>query len=97
MKKQSLIKGTFILGFAGILARCIGMFFRIPLTILVGDEGLGYYQMAYPLYMLFIAIASGVPLAMSKMISEQNALGNKKGVIQVLKQALLLIDRKSVV
>lgn len=91
MKKQSLIKGTFILGFAGILARCIGMFFRIPLTILVGDEGLGYYQMAYPLYMLFIAIASGVPLAMSKMISEENALGNKKGVIQVLKQALLLM------
>lgn len=91
MKKQSLIKGTFILGFAGIFARCIGMCFRIPLTILVGDEGLGYYQMAYPLYMLFIAIASGVPLAMSKMISEQNAKSNEKGILQVLKQASLLM------
>lgn len=91
MKKQSLIKGTFILGFAGIFSRCIGMCFRIPLTILVGDEGLGYYQMAYPLYMLFIAIASGIPLAMSKMISEQNAKLNEQGILEVLKQALLLM------
>ncbi|QGU96565.1 oligosaccharide flippase family protein [Clostridium bovifaecis] len=91
MKKQSLIRGTFILGFAGIFAKAIGMLFRIPLTILVGDEGLGYYQMAYPLYMLFIAVASGVPLAMSKMISEENAQGNQIGMFQVLKQALLLM------
>jgi len=92
LKKQSLVKGTFILGFAGIFARAIGMFFRIPLTILVGDEGLGYYQMAYPLYMLFIAIASGVPLAMSKMISEKSAKGNDIGIFQVLKEALILMS-----
>lgn len=91
MKKHSLLKGTFILGAAGIVARGIGMFFRIPLTILVGDEGLGYYQIAYPLYMLFIAIASGVPLAMSKMISERNAQGDEVGIFQVLKEALLLM------
>ncbi|MCY6371970.1 putative polysaccharide biosynthesis protein [Clostridium ganghwense] len=91
MKKQSLVKGTFILGFAGIFSKALGMLFRIPLTILVGDEGLGYYQMAYPLYMLFIAGASGVPLAMSKMISEKKAQGDEIGVIQVLKQSLLLM------
>ncbi|MCY6485710.1 polysaccharide biosynthesis protein [Clostridium aestuarii] len=91
MKKQSLVKGTFILGFAGIFSKAIGIFFRIPLAILIGDEGLGYYQMAYPLYMLFIASASGVPLAMSKMISEKNVQGDQKGVIQVLKQALFLM------
>ena len=91
MKKQSLLKGTFILGAAGIVARGIGMFFRVPLTILVGDEGLGYYQIAYPLYMLFIAVASGVPLAMSKMISERNARGDEEGIFQVLKEAFLLM------
>ncbi|WMJ80258.1 polysaccharide biosynthesis protein [Clostridium sp. MB40-C1] len=91
MKKQSLLRGTFILGFAGIFSRALGMLFRIPLTILIGDEGIGYYQMAYPLYMLFIAGASGVPLAMSKMISEKNAKGDDVGVIQILKQALLLM------
>lgn len=92
MKKQSLIKGTFILGFAGIFAKIIGMLFRIPLTMLIGDEGLGYYQIAYPLYMLFIAVASGVPLAMSKMISEKSAKGDQLGVFEVLKEALLLMS-----
>ncbi len=92
MKKHSLIKGTFILAFAGMLSKALGMLFRIPLTILIGDEGLGYYQMAYPLYMLFIAAASGVPLAMSKIISEKNAQGDEMGVLQVLKEALLLMS-----
>lgn len=92
MKKQSLIKGAVVLGFAGVFAKFIGMFFRIPLTMLIGDEGLGYYQMAYPLYMLFTAVASGVPLAMSKMISERNAQGNKEGIFQVLIQALLFMS-----
>lgn len=92
MKKHSLIKGTFILTFAGMLSKALGMFFRIPLIILIGDEGLGYYQMAYPLYMLFIAGASGVPLAMSKMISEKNAQGDEMGVLQVLKEAFVLMS-----
>jgi len=92
LKKQSLIKGTFILGFAGIFAKIIGMLFRVPLTMLIGDEGLGYYQIAYPLYMLFIAVASGVPLAMSKMISEKSAKEDQVGIFEVLKEALLLMS-----
>ncbi len=71
MKKQSLIKGTFILGLAGIFTRFLGIFFRWPLIMLIGDEGIGYYQMSYPLYMFFIAIASGMPVAISKMVSEK--------------------------
>ncbi|MDP4144511.1 MAG: polysaccharide biosynthesis protein [Bacillota bacterium] len=91
MKKQSLIKGTFILGIAGILAKFLGIFFRWPLVMLIGDEGLGYYQMSYPLYMFFIATASGIPVAVSKMVSERNAVGDNEGIIQVLKKAILLM------
>ena len=61
MKKQSLIKGSLILGIAGILTRFLGLFFRWPLVMLIGDEGIGYYQLSYPLYMFFVAMASGVP------------------------------------
>ena len=68
MKKQSLIKASLILGIAGIVARFFGLFFRWPLIMLIGDEGVGYYQMSYPLYMFFVAMASGVPVAISKMI-----------------------------
>ena len=65
MKKQSLIKGSLVLACAGILAKFLGLFFRWPLIMLIGDEGLGYYQMTYPLYMLFVAIAAGIPIAVS--------------------------------
>ena len=91
MKKQSLIKGTLILGAAGVLSRFLGLFFRWPLMMLIGDEGMGYYQMSYPLYMFYVAIASGLPVAISKLVAEKNALGDKYGSNEVLKKALLLM------
>ena len=91
MKKQSLIKGSLILGIAGMVTRFLGLFFRWPLIMLIGDEGVGYYQMSYPLYMFFIAMASGVPIAISKLISEKNALDDIEGSFEVVKEALLLM------
>lgn len=92
MKKQSLLKGTIILGIAGITAKFLGLFFRWPLQMLIGDEGVGYYQMSYPLYLFFIAAASGIPVAVSKMVSERNAIGDYEGVIQVLRKAILFMS-----
>lgn len=89
MKKQSLIKGTVILGAAGVFARFLGLFFRWPLIMLIGDEGIGYYQMSYPLYMFFIGLATGIPVAISKMVSERNAFGDESGMIQVVNKAML--------
>ena len=91
MKKQSLLKGTMILGVATIFARFLGLFFRIPIQQLIGDEGMGYYQMSYPLYMTFVAIASGVPIAMSKLISEFNAKKDVQAVRSVLIQTLKIM------
>jgi stage V sporulation protein B len=89
MKKQSLIKGSIILGMAGILAKFLGIFFRWPLIMLIGDEGIGYYQMSYPLYMFFIGLATGVPVAISKMVSERNAFNDEGAMILVVRKALL--------
>ena len=91
MKKHSLIKGTIILGLAGIFARFLGLFFRIPIQALIKDQGMGYYQMSYPLYMTFVALASGVPIAMSKLIAEMNAKNDREGVDQVLRQTLFFM------
>lgn len=91
MKKQSLMKGSLILGIAGILTRFLGLFFRWPLIMLIGDEGVGYYQMSYPLYMFFVAMASGVPIAMSKLISENNSVNKRYDNYLVLKEAMLLM------
>lgn len=92
MNKQSLIKGSIILGAAGILTRFLGLFFRWPLIMLIGDEGIGYYQMSYPLYMFFIAMASGVPVAISKMISERNATNDIYGSFEVMKESAILMS-----
>lgn len=91
MKKQSLIKASLILGMAGIIARFLGLFFRWPLIMLIGDEGVGYYQMSYPLYMFFVAMASGVPVAISKMISEKKAKGDIEGIFVTLKESTILM------
>lgn len=91
MRKQSLMKASIILGISGILTRFLGLFFRWPLIMLIGDEGIGYYQMSYPLYMFFIAIASGVPVAISKMISEKNAINDLNGSFEVVKESAMLM------
>ena len=91
MKKQSLIKGSLVLGIAGILAKVLGFFFRWPLIMLIGDEGIGYYQLSYPLYMFFVAMASGVPVAVSKMISERNAVNDIDGSFEVVKESAYLM------
>ena len=91
MRKQSLLKGTLILGIAGILAKSMGILFRWPLIMLIGDEGIGYYQMSYPLYTFFIAVASGIPIAVSKMVAERSAVGDRAGAVQVLRDALFIM------
>lgn len=91
MKKQSLLKGTIILGTAGIISKFLGLFFRWPLIMLIGDEGMGYYQMAYPLFLFFIGIASGIPIAVSKLVSERDASGDYEGAVTVLHKALLVM------
>ncbi|CAM2859640.1 polysaccharide biosynthesis protein [Hathewaya histolytica] len=91
MKRQTLIKSTLILGAAGIFARFLGLFFRIPMQILLGDEGMGYYQMSYPLYLTFIAVSSGIPIAVSKIISEMNAKNDGNGILRVIRSTFLIM------
>lgn len=91
MRKQSLVKASLVLGITGMFARFLGLFFRVPLNALIGDQGMGYYQMSYPLYMFFVAAASGIPVAMSKLISEKNAVGDIKGSFEVVKESSILM------
>ena len=85
-KKDSFLKGAFILGLAGIIVKIIGAFFRIPLGNLIGEEGMGYYQAAYPVYTLFLTLATaGFPTALAKLVSEKNAIGDYKGATRYLR------------
>lgn len=90
--KQSFIKGAVILGLAGIVARSLGLFFRWPVTMLIGDEGIGLYQLAYPIFMFIIGILSGFPIAISRMVSERMAVGRRYDAYRVFKSSLFLLS-----
>jgi stage V sporulation protein B len=92
MTKKSFLQGAVILGIAGIIIKILGAFFRIPLANLIGDEGMGYYQTAYPIYVLFLVLStSGIPIAISKLVSERVALGNEREAYRVFKVSFILL------
>ena len=71
IKKDKLISGALILAIGGFLTKVIGVFYRIPLTNLLGAEGIGIYQMVFPLYCLLLTSSStGVPNGIAKLIAE---------------------------
>lgn len=77
MNKKHFLQGALILSIAAILSKVLSIFYRIPLQQFTGDEGYGMYQAVYPVFTtVLILIVSGVPIVLSKLISEQVALGN---------------------
>lgn len=89
--KQNFITGAIILGVSGVIARLLGLFFRWPVTMLIGDEGIGLYQLAYPVYMFIIGVLSGFPVAISRMVSERMALGRRYDAYRVFKSSLIIL------
>lgn len=88
-KKDSLIKGTIILTVAALVARFLGLFQRIPLVYLLGNEGMASYTIAFNLYSTLLIIATaGVPTALSKMISEKMAVGHYQDARRIYRASL---------
>lgn len=90
-KRQSLVKGTFILVSANILVKIIGAVFKIPLTNLIGASGMGDFSIAYNLYVImFVVSTAGLPVAISKMVAEANSSGRSCDVYAILKSAFFV-------
>ncbi|NLJ33037.1 MAG: polysaccharide biosynthesis protein, partial [Firmicutes bacterium] len=92
MKKQSFMTGAFVLAAAGIVTKVFGALYRIPLTWLIGDEGMGLYGMSYPLYnMLLVLSTAGIPVAISKLVSEKVTQGNYGDAQRVFGLSFLIL------
>lgn len=92
MARKSFIQGAVILGIAGIIIKVLGAFFRIPLANLIGSEGMGYYQTAYPIYVLFLTLATaGIPIAISRMVSERIAVDDYFEAHKVFRVSFILL------
>lgn len=87
-KNYSFLKGALLLTVAGAISRFIGAISRIVLPRVIGPEAVGLLQMVYPVYSIFLIIAiSGIPVAISKLIAEQLALGNRAGAQRIFQVA----------
>lgn len=89
MKRGKILIGTLILTIAITSVRFVGMFFRIYLAKTIGPEGMGLYQLILSFYFLMVTLAtSGIRVAISKLISEEIALGNYSNAKKVLRQSI---------
>lgn len=71
-KAHPLITGTLLLTTAGLLARILGFFYRIFLSRTIGAEGLGVYQMIFPVYGIFFSLCAGsIQTAISRFIAAE--------------------------
>ncbi len=97
MTKNSFLKGAAVLSISGLIVKIIGAIYRIPLTNLIGTEGIGNFQPAYQVYNLLLVISlAGFPTAVARMVSEKIALNNYEGAHQVFRVSLKLIITISV-
>lgn len=86
MKKNNFFTGALILSIGGVLAKIFSAIYRIALTRILGGEGIGLYQLVFPLYSLCVVLATaGLPMAISKVISR-----NKNCQAQVVKKCMAL-------
>ena len=90
-KKQTFLHGAALLAIATAVVKVIGALYKLPLKMVIGDEGYSYFSTAYDIYTVLLLIATaGLPVAMSRMISQASSLGNKNQVKRVYQSARAL-------
>ncbi len=88
-KKNSFFGGAAILTASVIVVKLIGALYKIPLGGILTDAGFADFNTAYNIYSLLIIISTGgLPVALSKMVSEANAVGRGNQVKKVFSLAL---------
>ena len=91
--KKRMFTGAAVLLVGSVVAKMLGALYRIPLTNILGAEGMGMYQLVFPVYALFMVLATaGIPTSLSRMVAEKRALGeNTKKYFSVAMCALLVL------
>ncbi len=85
--KRHFFSGVLMLTAANLLVKVIGVFYKIPLTNMLGDEGMGYFGTAYQIYSwLYMFSTAGLPVAMSLTVAGCNARGlreDKRSLLRI--------------
>ncbi|MDD3222263.1 MAG: polysaccharide biosynthesis protein [Clostridia bacterium] len=87
--KHIIVQGS-ILAIASIVVRLIGIVYRIPLTNIVGNEGMGYYGFAFEVYQILVILStSAIPVAVSKLTAARVARHEYKNAQAIFKCAVI--------
>lgn len=92
MKKNTFLEGAMIATIGIILCKIIGLVYVIPFYAIIGTQGGALYSYAYSIYAIFLSLSnSGIPVAVSKVISEYNTLGYIKAKERAFQMASIVI------
>ena len=90
-KKQTFLHGAALLAIATAIVKVIGALYKLPLKMVIGDEGYSYFSTAYDIYTVLLLISTaGLPVAMSRMISQASSLGDQTQIRKVYNSARAL-------
>lgn len=93
MKKNNLISGALVLVVASVFCKFLGAVAKIPLNNILTAEGVGLYQLIFPLYTLLLVVSSsGIPVAISKMVANSKSESKCKEIISVALKSMLKIS-----
>lgn len=83
--------GVVFLTLASIIVKLTGLLFKIPLTALLGESGMGYFNSAYTIFTWFYMISTaGLPTAAAMLISDARAHGNSRQIRRILHLSMLI-------
>jgi len=87
--QRSFVRGAAVLGSLGIVAKLFGAVYTIVTSNIIGVEAMAAYNAAFPVYTFLLAMSSaGLPVAISKMVSERIALGDYRAAHAVFRTAM---------
>lgn len=98
MKKHSFMFNSAILLITVFITKGLGLFFKIPLTTLLGGNGMAYFSCAYSIFMPIYAISvTGLPTAICKLVSENVALNKYNNIKQIFRVSLFIFSLVGIV
>ena len=88
-KQNTFFGGAAILAAGILVVKLIGMFYKVPLVNIIGAQGNTDFSNAYNIYAVLLTISTaGLPVAVSKLVSEANAQGRRNQVRKTFQLAL---------
>lgn len=97
-KYKSFGTSALVLAVASMVAKLLGAVYRIPLTNILGANGIGKYQLVFPLFALLLALScNAIPVAISRLVARERAMGQYQNVRSIMGTSLIYMGASGLV